>query len=125
MTDGIEYLDLGSDDPSVIGLKASGTITADAMVALVDRLESIQASGHKARMYLDLTEYKSSELSVVKEKFAHMGTFWNGIERCAYVLDKGWMSTAIGLIDAVTPMHLRAFDPDQDAQARAWVLSNT
>ena len=124
MTDGIEYLDLGSDDPSVIGLKASGTITADAMVALVDRLESIQASGHKARMYLDLTEYKSSELSVVKEKFAHMGTFWNGIERCAYVLDKGWMSTAIGLIDAVTPMHLRAFDPDQDAQARAWVLGN-
>ena len=94
MTDGIEYLDLGSDDPSVIGLKASGTITAHAMVALVDRLESIQASGHKARMYLDLTEYKSSELSVVKEKFAHMGTFWNGIERCAYVLDKGWMSTA-------------------------------
>ena len=125
MTDGIEYLDLGSDDPSVIGLKASGTITADAMVALVDRLESVQASGHKARMYLDLTEYKGSELSVVKEKFAHMGTFWNGIERCAYVVDKGWMSTAIGLIDAVTPMHLRAFDPDQDAEARAWVLSNT
>jgi len=125
MTGGIEYLDLGSDDPSVIGLKASGTITADAMVALIDRLESVQASGHKARMYLDLTEYKSSELSVVKEKFAHMGTFWTGIERCAYVVDKGWMSTAIGLIDAVTPMHLRAFDPDQDAEARAWVLGNT
>ena len=125
MTGGIEYLDLGSDDPSVIGLKASGTITADAMVALIDRLESVQASGHKARMYLDLTEYKSSELSVVKEKFAHMGTFWTGIERCAYVVDKGWMSTAIGLIDAVTPMHLRAFDPDQDAEARAWVLSDT
>ena len=125
MTGGIEYLDLGSDDPSVIGLKASGTITADAMVALIDRLESVQASGHKARMYLDLTEYKSSELSVVKEKFAHMGTFWTGIERCAYVVDTGWMSTAIGLIDAVTPMHLRAFDPDQDAEARAWVLGNT
>ncbi len=125
MTNGIEYLDLCSDDPSVIGLKASGTITADAMVALIDRLESVQASGHKARMYLDLTEYKGSELSVVKEKFAHMGTFWNGIERCAYVVDKGWMSTAIGLIDAVTPMHLRAFDPDQDAEARAWVLSKT
>jgi len=122
MTGGIEYLDLGSDDPSVIGLKASGTITADAMVALIDRLESVQASGHKARMYLDLTEYKSSELSVVKEKFAHMGTFWTGIERCAYVVDKGWMSTAIGLIDAVTPMHLRAFGTDQDDEARAWVL---
>ena len=122
MSDGIEFVDLGSDDPSVIGLKASGKIAADAIAALADRLESIQASGHKARIYVDLSDYEGSELSVVKEKFAHMGTFWSGIERCAYVVDKGWMSTAIGLIDAVTPMHLRAFDPDHDAEARAWVL---
>jgi hypothetical protein len=125
MADGIEYVDLGSDDPSVIGLKASGKITAEGMAALVDRLESVQASGHKARLYVDLTDYESSELSVVKEKFAHMGTFWTGIERCAYVVDRGWMSTAIGLVDAVTPMHLRAFDPDQDAEARTWVLDKT
>ena len=29
----------------------------------------------------------------------------------------------IGLVNAVTPMHLRAFGSDQDAEARAWVLS--
>jgi hypothetical protein len=125
MADGIEYVDLGSDDPSVIACKASGKITADAMAGLIGRLESVQASGHKARIYVDLTDYKGSDLSVAKEKLAHMGTFWNGIERCAYVVDKGWMSTVIGLVDAVTPMHLRAFDPDQDADARTWVLDKT
>ena len=124
MTDGIEFVDLGTDDPSVIGVKATGKVTADAITRLVERLESVQASGHKARLYLDLTDYEGYELSVVKEKLAHMGTFWNSIERCAYILDKAWMSTAIGLVDAVTPMHLRAFGTDQDAEARTWILDN-
>jgi hypothetical protein len=122
LSDGIEFVDLGSDDPSVIGVKVTGTVTAHAMNRLIERIESVRASGHKARMYLDLADYDGYELPVVKEKLAHMGTFWNGIERCAYVIDKGWMSTAIGLIDAVTPMHLRAFGTDQDDEARAWVL---
>ena len=44
-----------------------------------------------------------------------------------YVIDiPSWapqMATMIGLVDAVTPMHLRAFGSDQYADARAWVLS--
>jgi hypothetical protein len=122
MNDGIEFVDLGTNDPNVIGVKATGKVTADAITRLVERIESVQASGNKARLYLDLANYEGYELPVVKEKLAHMGTFWNSIERCAYVLDKAWMSTAIGLVDAVTPMHLRAFGTDQDAEARAWVL---
>ncbi len=122
MNDGIKFLDLGTDDPNVIGVKATGKVTADAITRLVERIESVQASGNKARLYFDLANYEGYELPVVKEKLAHMGTFWNSIERCAYVLDKAWMSTAIGLVDAVTPMHLRAFDTGQDAEARAWVL---
>ena len=53
----------------------------------------------------------------------HMGTLWNGIEKCAYVVDRRWMSQMIGLVDAVTPIHLRAFGGDEDAAARAWVVS--
>ena len=123
MNHGIEFLDLGTDDSNVIGVRATGKTTANDITRLVERLESVQASGHKARLYLDLTDYEGYELPVVKEKLAHMGTFWSSIERCAYVVDKAWMSTLIGLIDAVTPMHLRAFSTDQDAEARAWVLS--
>ncbi|MDA9982597.1 STAS/SEC14 domain-containing protein [Gammaproteobacteria bacterium] len=122
MNDGAEFVDLGTDDPNVIGLRVAGKATAETITQLVDRLRGVQASGHKARLYLNLANYEGYELPVVKEKLAHMGTFWSSIERCAYVVDSAWLTTAIGLVDAVTPMHLRAFSTDQDAEARAWIL---
>ena len=124
MSEGTEFVDLGTDDPRIIGLKVTGKATADTITRLVARLESVKESRHKARLYLDLSNYEGSELPVVKEKLAHISAFWNSIERCAYVIDKAWMSTMIGLVDAVTPMHLRAFSTDKDAEARAWVLEN-
>ena len=122
MNENTEFVELGTDDANVIGLKVVGKANADTITELVERLENIKASGHKARMYLDLSEYEGFELSLVKEKLAHISTLWSSIERCAYVIDKSWMTTAIGLVDAVTPMHLQAFSSDQDAEARAWVL---
>jgi len=123
MVIGSAFVELGTDDPSVIALKVSGKATADTISELVARIEQIQAAGKKARLYVDLTGYAGYDLGVVKEKLAHMTTLWSGIERCAYIVDTGWMVTLIGLVDAVTPMHLRAFGSDQDAEARAWVLS--
>ena len=123
MSSGIEYVDLGNDDRSVIGLVVRGKLAGDDMAGLIKRVEHIRSGGSKARLYLDLSEYAGYEVPVVREKLMHMGTLWSGIEKCAYVVDKTWMSKMIGLIDAVTPMHLRAFSTDHDAEARAWVLS--
>ena len=96
MDSGLEFVELGTNDTNVVGISATGKLTADDITKLVDRLESIQASGSKARVYIDLTGYEGYELSLVKEKFAHLSTFWKSIECCAYVVDKAWMSTAIG-----------------------------
>ena len=79
----------------------------------------------EGRDRVDLAHYDGYELGVVKEKMAHLSTLWNGIERVAYVLDVAWMSNAIQLVDAVTPMHLRAFGHDQADDARSWLLSET
>jgi hypothetical protein len=122
MTRGTEFVDLGTEDDDVVGMRIAGKVTAETIGALVERLETIRRAGKKARLYLDLTGYEGYDLGVVKEKLTHMGTLWSGIERCAYVVDRGWMVKMIGLVDAVTPMHLRAFGSDQDAEARAWVL---
>jgi hypothetical protein len=123
MASGTEFVDLGTDDASVIGMKVTGKATAETISNLVERLEQIKGAGKKARLYIDLTAYEGYDLGMVKEKLAHIVTLWSGIERCAYVVDKAWMATMIGLVDAVTPMHLRAFGSDHDAEARAWVLS--
>lgn len=124
MSSGIEYLDLGAEDPAVIALAVRGKITGDDMAALIEKIEIVREQGHKARLYLDLSEYTGYELPVVREKLMHMGTLWGGIEKCAYLVDKAWMTQMIGLVDAVTPMHLQAYSTDQGADARAWVMSS-
>lgn len=120
---GFEFIDLGTDDPRVIAMRITGKLHAEGMTELVERIEAVAATGQKSLVYIDLVTFKGYEIAVVKEKLAGMRTLWTGIERLAYVLDWEWMSKVIGLVDAVTPMHLRAFGHDQDEEARAWLLS--
>jgi len=120
---GFEFIDLDTDDPRVIAMKLTGKLHAEGMTELVERIEAVAATGQKSLLYIDLQTFEGSELGVVREKLANMRTLWTGIERLAYVLDVEWMSKMIGLVDAVTPMHLRAFGHDQDKEARAWLLS--
>ena len=130
MSDGLEYVDLGTDDPNVFGCKVTGTLTGAAMAGFAERVEKIHATGNKARIYVDVTAWARKaassrpEMSVIKEKFAAMGALWSGIGKLAYVVDQNWMANMIGLVDAITPMHLRAFGADQDAEARTWVLAD-
>ncbi len=123
MDSGFEFIDLGADDPRVIAMRITGKLQAEVITELVERLEVVSATGQKSLLYIDLVTFEGSELGVVKEKLAHIRTLWTGIERLAYILDWAWMSKMIGLVDAVTPMHLRAFGHDQDEEARAWLLS--
>lgn len=120
---GMQFLDSGSDDPNVIAMKTSGKLTGEDMAALIEKLEQIKGAGGKARIFVDLADYGGYDFGVVKEKMSHFSTFWNSIDRVAYVVDKAWMSSAIGLVDAITPMHIRAFGTDESEQAREWLLS--
>ncbi len=122
MDGGFEFIDLGTDDPRVIAMRITGKLHAEVITELVERLEAVSATGQKSLVYIDLMTFEGSELAVVREKLAHIRTLWNGIERLAYVLDWAWMSKMVGLVDAVTPMHLRAFGHEQDEEARAWLL---
>jgi len=123
MDSGFEFIDLGTDDPRVIAMSITGKLHAEFITELVERLEAVSATGQKSLVYIDLVMFEGYELAFVREKLAHIRILWSGIERLAYVLDWAWMSKWIGLVDAVTPMHLRAFSHDQDEEARAWLLS--
>ncbi len=120
---GFEFIDLGTEDPRVVAMRITGKLHAEGMAELVKRIETVAATGQKSLVYVDLATSAGSELGVVKEKLTGMRTLWTGIERLAYVLDVEWLSKMIGIVDAVTPMHLRAFGHDQDEEARAWLIS--
>lgn len=119
---GVEFTDLNTDNPNAFGMIFRGRVTAEAMAGMIERIERVQASGGKARIYVDMTQYEGWDLGVAKEKLAHIGTLWGGIERLAYVVDREWMAKWIGVIDAVTPMHVRAFEHDEKEEARTWLL---
>jgi hypothetical protein len=124
MKSGVAHFDIGAPADNLLALKVEGRIAGDAIDELVERLKAIAAKGKKARLYVDLTSYEGYERSVVKEKLAHFGTLWGSIERVAYVVDIAWMTSAIHLVDAVTPIHIRAFSSDKAKEARAWLLED-
>lgn len=119
---GTRYIDIGSDDPRVVACVIEGKFTAEDMAAFNERIETIHATGAKALVYLDLTGYSGQELGVAREKLGNLGTLWSGMERLAYVVDQEWMLKLVGVIDAITPMHFRAFAADDTDQAKRWVL---
>ena len=119
---GIEYLDLGPDHPNAIGLRLTGKFTGEDMADLIGRIEAASAGEENARLFVDMRDYTGWELDVAREKLQHMSTLWNGIDRVAYVVDNLWMANWIGLVDALTPMHIRAFTEDQVEEAKQWLL---
>jgi len=124
MSDTFEFIDIGSDDPNVIAVRTTGKLRAEPLTQLWDALEKIREGGGKARIYLDMVGYEDFESQIVKDKLSHLRTIWTTIDRLAYVVDKEWIAKVIPLVDAVTPMHLRAFGPDEAEAARNWLLSS-
>jgi hypothetical protein len=118
----MRFVDIGSDDPRVVACIIEGKFTAEDMAAFNDRITAIRDSGTKALVYLDLAGYEGQEFGVAKEKLGNMGTLWGGIERIAYVVPHEWMLSLVGVIDALTPMHFRAFSADDAEDGKRWVL---
>ena len=119
-----EELELDQGYQDVLAVKLSGTISGEDMKLFNDRLDEIIAQEDKARVYIDLTDYEGFDASMVVEKFSHLGAYWVGIRKLAYIVNREWMQNAIGFVDTLTPMHMRAFTHDQVDIAQQWLLSN-
>lgn len=123
MHDTYEFFSLHTDRPHTFGFRVRGKLTTKAMAAFISRLEEIRNDGGRARCYIDLVRYVGFELGAFREKLQHMKTLWHTLDRVAYVIDPAWMSAAVNLIDAFTPMHIRAFDHSCEDEAMTWLLA--
>lgn len=121
---GMQYIDIGADTSNVVAVAAAGEISADAMADFIQKIETRSTDGEKLRLFVDMTGYTGFEWGVVPEKLAHLRTLLTSFDRIAYVVDRGWMATGIGLVDALTPMSLRAFSAEDRDEAVAWVLES-
>ena len=120
--EGITYLDSPVDDPRVIGFALDGRLTGEGMKEFVARIEALHADGKQALLLADMSDYEGFELAVVKEKLAHMGALWKGIEKYAVVGAKRWMEVYMDIVDPLTPAKLKHFEAGKRDDAFAWLL---
>jgi len=118
---GYRFIDPPQPREGLVAYEIFGHFTVDDMRAMMERLESEVAKHGKLRLYQDVSGYEGTELGAVREKFKHMKTLWNGIERVAVVGDQRWMEIWIGIVDPVTPQDIRYFPVGEKDEAFAWL----
>ena len=122
--EGFNEIELSETRENLVAFRAEGKITSDQLEVFNQKIESIREQGHKALVYLDLSEYESFEPSMVLTKLKAMGTYFKGIEKLAYVVDNDIYIKIIGFMDILTPMHMKAFDEDDKVEAETWLFSD-
>ncbi len=108
----------------VVAAKIDGRLTAEAMEALVGRLQPVVDRGEKALLYVNMENYEGSELGVLTEKLKNIGMLWKALDKYAVVGDKRWMEIWIKIFDPLSPQQIRHFYPDKTDEAWAWLLAS-
>ena len=121
---GVRFIDPPRPDDRVVACRVEGQLTAEGMKALVDRIQAVVDRGDKARLYIDMTGYEGFELGAVTEKLKNMRMLWNGFDRYAIVGDDRWVEIWTGIVDPLTPQHIRHFGSDKQTEAWMWLSAS-
>ncbi len=107
----------------MIAFEIHGKVTEDDMRGVLERIQRIVDRGEKALVFEALIDLDGVAFAAIWEKMKHMGVLWKGIEKAAVLSDTGFFRSMVdGLMDAVTPMDLSAFELSQRDDAWAWLL---
>lgn len=120
-------IELMSDLPdNVIGLKASGKVTAeDYENVLIPAVEKHLESHDKIRIVYDLSEdldgYSAAAMwDDTKVGFKHFRAW----ERIAIVSDQDWVENTIKVFGFLVPGDVKVFDDDDIDAAKAWASAD-
>ena len=111
--------------PNRIDIEFSGKVDSDEMKMALDQLISEAEGIEHGRMLYRIGDFKFPtlgairvELSRLPELFRLIGNF----DRAAVLADKAWIKKISELEGALIPgLKIKAFDPDEEAQAEAWL----
>ena len=120
----VEKLD---DMPAgTLGFRVSGKISRDEYFELLDPVNELLGRGEKISVLVVTDDdFHGLDLDAIWQDVKAGGSVglkhrasW---ERFAVVTDKDWMRRAIAAFGWLSPGELRLFEPDELAQAKAWV----
>ncbi len=116
-----------SDLPAgVLGFRASGKISRDEYVGMMEPIYATLERAEKLSIYFELAgDFDGLALGALWEDMKAAGSVGlkhrSAWQRMALVTDKDWIRHAAAAFGPLAPGELRLFDPDDTAQARAWV----
>src|SRR5688500_15226868 len=118
----LEFIDSAED---VIAVKVAERITGADLTAIMDRLEQSLASHDKVHVYVETQSIDGIEVSGLGSHMARSTPLLGKLRqfgRVAVVADQAWVRIATRIESALLPfVSYRTFEPEQRAQALAWV----
>jgi len=119
----IRFIEPPVPNDRVLAYEISGDFTGDDMRTFIERLEEIASTGEKALLYQDIVDRGSFDLETIKVKIRNLGMIWRSVEKIAVVGDARWLEIYIGVMDHLTPQHMKYFERSQKDEAFAWLTS--
>jgi hypothetical protein len=110
----------------VLGFRASGKMTRDDYREMMKPIYAALERGEKLNIYFELGEdFDGLDLGALWEDLKAGGSVGlkhrSSWERMALVTDKNWIKHAAAAAGPLAPGELRLFDPEEKAQAKAWI----
>jgi hypothetical protein len=110
---------------SVIGVKASGEVTADDYrTVVVPAVKAALEGGHKLRFLYVFGEDVTGFAAGAAWQDTKVGVgHYSRWEKVAVVSDKEWLRHSVDIFGYLIPGEVKAFTPAEEAQARSWISS--
>ena len=108
-----------------LGFRISGKLTREEYFQLLDPIrEQLERGERVSFLVATAPDFQGLDLGALWEDVKVAGTvglrYRSSWERLAVVTDKDWMRHGIAAFGWVIPGEIRAFDPDELEQAKAW-----
>ena len=118
----LEELDSVGD---VLAIRVSHKITGDDLDAIMDRLDAIMAGHDKVNVFVETHQIDGIELTSLPGYMARALPLLGKLDRfgrVAVVADQAWIRAGTRLESAMLPnIKYRVYEPDERAEALAWV----
>jgi hypothetical protein len=113
----------------VLGFRASGKLTRDEYREMIEPIYAALESGEKLNIYFELAgDFEGLDLGALWEDMKAAGSVGlkhrSSWQRMALVTDKDWIRYGAIVFGPLAPGELRLFDPEEEAQAKAWIAES-
>ncbi|MGD9529047.1 STAS/SEC14 domain-containing protein [Pseudonocardia sp.] len=116
---------LGDVPDGVIGVRASGTLTAQDYASVVDPLvDELTREGRRGRFLVEVApDFRGLTPAALVQDVRDGVRAIRSFDGCAVVTDVAWIRRATAAAAAVLPYPLRTFRGHQRAAAQAWLVA--